>query len=134
MLNIFKTYRQIKDLIDLANRLSDEAPENKPKFGFLLTNRSFLVPLIGLVLSLLLAFDIPIMEPVKVYLQNNTPEQVADNIIVIIGFICFMWSQIEISMSKARAILTRKQAEKAVVEVVGDDELAKSLRNIIVPK
>lgn len=129
---MLKWYNDIKNIIDLANKISEEKPENTPKFGFLLTNRSFLVPVIGFVLALLISLDVSFMEPVKVYLQEHTPEQIADNIIGIIGIICLIWSQIEISMSKARAILTRKQAENALAEVVGDAELAKDITNLTV--
>lgn len=128
MLKIFKSYRQIKALIDLANRLSDEAPEGTPKFGFVLTNRSFLVPLIALIISGLLAVDAPFLSPVKEYLQSTSPEFITENIIAIIISISIIWSMIEKASTSAKAILTRKQAEKAVVEVVGDDQLAKALR------
>ena len=63
MFKLINSAREVIKLIELANRLSDEAPEDTPKFGFLLTNRSFLVPAIGLIINILVIFSFPALAP-----------------------------------------------------------------------
>lgn len=131
MFKLINSAREIIKLIELANRLSDEAPEDTPKFGFLLTNRSFLVPAIGLIINILVIFSFPALAPFLSMIHGVPAEELANWIIGIVSFGSIMWSVIERKMTKAKVVLTKKQAEKAVAEVVGDDKLAKALRAAI---
>lgn len=127
----FKAIQETIKLIRLANRMSDELPGDTPKFGYLLTNRSFLVPAIGLIVNILIFLNFPLLAPVLQYLQAYSPEITAETIIMMVGMVSIFWSMVERMMTKARAILTPKQAEKALAEVVGDDALAEALREAI---
>lgn len=128
---MFAKFRAIKEtvkLIQLANRMSDDLPGDRPKFGFLLTNRSFLVPAVGILVNILIILNFPLLSPILTLLQGYSPELVAETIIAWITMLSFMWALIERMFTTAKAVLTPKQAEKALAEVVGDDDLAKALR------
>lgn len=131
MLKYFKVAQEIVHLVRLANRISDERPGNTPKFGFLFTNRSFLVPAFGLILSTLIALDMPLTAELVVYLQTITPEIMAGHVITMITSVTAIWAVFERMRTPARVVVTRKQAEKAVMEVVGNDELSNAIRSAI---
>lgn len=131
MFKLLKSAREIIKLIELANKISDQVPENTPKFGFLLTNRSFLVPAIGLIINILVILSFPALAPFLSMVDGVPAEELANWIIGIVSFGSILWSVIERKMTTAKVVLTKKQAEKAVAEVVGDDELAKALRAAI---
>ena len=134
MIKILSSYGDIIKIIRLANRLSDQRPEGTNKYGFLLTNRSFLVPVFGMLLNILILFNAPFLAPVLNLLQSVSPEIAAEQVALFVTGISFLWALIERQLTTAKAVLTRKQAEKAVVKVVGDDVLAKSLIEAITDK
>lgn len=128
MLRMLTQFNEITRLVKLANRLSRENPNpNTPVFGYLLTNRSFLVPLIGVIINVLIIFNFPFMAPFVEMLKLAGPDILADNIVVFITAITVVWGIIERALTSARVVFTRKGAERAVVKVVGDDDLAKAL-------
>jgi len=134
MIKILSSYGDIIKIVRLANRLSDQRPEGTNKYGFLLTNRSFLVPVFGMLLNILILFNAPFLAPVLDLLQNVSPEIAAEQVILIVTGISFLWSFIERQLTDAKPVLTRNQAEQAVVKVVGDDKLAKSLIKAVTVK
>lgn len=131
MFKLLNSAREIIKLIELANRLSDQVPKDTPKFGFLLTNRSFLVPAIGLVINILVILSFPALAPFLSMIEGVPAEELANWIIGIVSFGSILWSVIERKFTKAKVVLTKNQAERAVAEVVGDDALAKALRAAI---
>ena len=131
---MFTKFRVIKEtikLIQLANRMSDDLPGDRPKFGYLLTNRSFLVPAIGILVNILIVLNFPLLSPILTLLQGYSPELVAETIIAWITMLSLMWALIERMFTNAKAVLTPKQAEKALAEVVGDDKLAHAMRKAL---
>lgn len=131
MFKLINSAREIIKLIELANRISDQIPGDTPKFGFLLTNRSFLVPAIGIIINILIIFNFPALAPFLSMIDGIPAEELANWIIGIVSFGSILWSIIERKLTSAKVVLTKKQAERAVAEVVGDDELAKALRAAI---
>lgn len=127
----FGAIGEIIKLVRLANNLSEQAPGNTPKFGFLLTNRSFLVPAIGMVINILIMFNAPFLAPVLDLLQSQHPQIVSEYIVIAITSITFMWGFIERMLTSAKVVLTRKQAVDAIAEVVGDDALAQALSKAV---
>lgn len=132
MFNPIRAVHETVKLIRLANEISDRQPGDTPKFGYLLTNRSFLVPAIGLVINILIILNFPILSPILNLLQAYSPELTAEMIIAYITFMSFFWTMIERMFTTAKVVLTRKQAKAALTEVVGSDQLAEALRKAVI--
>ena len=128
MFGKIKAINETIKLVKLANDMSNRLPGERLKVGFLLTNRSFLIPAIGIVINILIYFNFPLFAPLLDYLQSNHVEVTADFIMLWTTAITFIWGLVERAMTRAKAVVTPKQAEKALAQVVGDDALAKSLR------
>ena len=112
-MRIFKAAKEIIELIRLANKVSDERGEG-PKFGFLLTNRSFLVPALGLVLNILILLNLPLLGPLVSLLQRLPMEVTAEYIVIGVTALSALWSVLERIGTRAKVIITKRQAEDAL--------------------
>lgn len=128
MFGKIKAINETIKLVKLANDMSNRLPGERLKVGFLLTNRSFLIPALGIVINILIYFNFPMFIPLLEYLQTNHVELTADTIIVWTTVVTFIWGLIERAFTRAKAVVTPKQAEKALAQIVGDDKLAQNLR------
>jgi len=131
MFGRFRVIKEIIALVQLANKLSDNAPPGTPKFGFLLTNRSFLVPAITILINILILLNFSALYPLLSIFQSLPPELLAERVVLTTTVGSFLWSFIERAKTTAKIVVTRKQAKQAVTEVVGSDELANKLREIL---
>lgn len=131
MLNKIRAFMEISKITKLANEMA--AQTGSPvRFGWLLTNRSFLVPALGIVLNVLLLLNFPLLVPVLNLLQEMDHNIVAEYVAVAVTVLTFLWSAIERIRLRfkgidAKVVVTRGDAEKAVTKVVGDDKLAQAL-------
>jgi hypothetical protein len=132
MFTYIRIAQEIASLVKLANQLSDAAPGDTPKYGFLFTNRSFLVPAIGILINILILFGFPPLVPVVELLQLYSPDIIAEHIILAITVVTAIWSYIERRMTSAKVIVTRDQATAAVrkmTEIAGNDALSQALKH-----
>lgn len=131
MFHMIRSAQEIIRLVRLANSIARTKGPDTPMFGFLLTNRSFLVPVIGAVINLLILLQVPALAPLLDLLQAQNPDVTAEHIVAFVTAGSLLWSVIERAGTKAKVVLTRKGAEKALEEVVGDDDLAEALKKAI---
>ena len=122
---------EIGKITKLANEMA--AQTGSPvRFGWLLTNRSFLVPALGMVVNILLLLNFPLLVPVLELLQNIDHRVVAEYVAIAVTVLSFVWSFIERMRLRwkgidAKVVVSRTDAANAVSKVVGDDGLAKAL-------
>ena len=131
MLNKIKVFWEISKITKLANELASQTSTSK-RWGFLLTNRSFLVPALGILLNILILLNFPLLAPVLNILQSMDHAMLTEQIVLAITALTFVWSFLERMWLRwkgidAKVVLTRTDAENAVTKVVGDDKLAQAL-------
>lgn len=115
-MNIVGIIREINYLISLANTIRAENVGEKDAWSFAFTNRSFLVPFFGAVLSICVMIDAPFMAPVVGFLESVGPEALSDNLVLVITLLTASWGGLERMLGKTRAIWNMTQAKKALVE------------------
>ena len=130
MFQLIKSAQEIIRLVRMTNDIA-RAKGETPRFGYLFTNRSFLVPLIGAVINLLIILQVPFLLPVLNLLQSVSPDLLAEHIIAFITAVSLVWSVLERAFTTAKVIITRRGAEKALEQVVGDDALAQALKEAV---
>ncbi len=59
MFRLLRVFHETKKLVDIANREASKYDGEGPRFSFWLTNRSFLVPALVLLLNILVLFQVP---------------------------------------------------------------------------
>lgn len=134
MFHIFRSMQEIIRLVRLINTVSRQKGEGDPLFGYMLTNRSFLVPFFGLVLNVLIVLNFPVLAPIVDFLQAQNPDLMAEHVVAFVTAVTVLWGVFERSLTSAKVILTRGKAEKVLKEVVGDDALAEALKQAVLKK
>lgn len=139
MFKIYKLYKELTSLVKIANSVADQQTGDGPKWSFFLTNRSFLVPAIGIVINILLLAQMPFLSPILAYLQAFSPQLVAEHMVIVVTAVTFLWSLVERLMGKTRVVWNKKQCVNAVCEAysygtVPEDKLSEALRKIGVMK
>lgn len=148
MFGKLRIFKEIIALIQLANQIADEAPAGTPKYGFLLTNRSFLVPAITITINILIILNFGFLYPVLSVFQSLPAELLAERVVLISSVLSFLWSYIERARTSAKIVITKKQAIEAVAasvvsakldnktdakvdDVIGNDMLSAALRKAL---
>lgn len=117
MFKIITIIRDTKRLVDIANR---ERVKNagEPAFAFWLTNRSFLVPTITLLINILITLNLPFLVPLVQLITSVSPDFIAENIVEVTMGFALIWSFFERVFAKGITIWNRDQGVKAVEEAV----------------
>ena len=113
-LMIFKTIRDLNDLVQQANRLA--GPDKRWSLAY--QNRSFVLACVALVAQIALAVGVPLPLPVDV---------TAETVWAIITLGALVWAFLERKFGKTRAIWNRTQAVEAVTEA---DALTEALNRV----
>ena len=113
-LMIFKTVRDLNDLIQQANSLAGPGK----RWSLAYKNRSFVLACVAVVAQIALAVGVPLPLPVDV---------TAETIWAIITVGALVWAALERLLGKTRAIWSRKQAVEAVQEA---DALTEALNRV----
>ena len=126
-MNFIAIIREINYMISVANAVRAEKPDDKDAWSFALTNRSFLVPFFGFLLSICILTDVPFLVPLRTFIETHGPDALADNIILAITLVTGSWGGLERLMGNTRAVWNLTQAKKAVEEAyaVMDTDKAK---------
>lgn len=122
MFRLLRVFHETKKLVDIANREAAKYDGEGPRFSFWLTNRSFLVPALVLLLNVLVLFQVPflmpLVEPVIAYMQATSPDVLAEHIGAITITLGLVWAAMERLLGRTRVLWNRKQGIKAVEEAV----------------
>lgn len=111
---IFKTVRDLNDLIQQANRLA--GPDKRWSLAY--QNRSFVLACVAVLAQIALAVGVPLPVPVDV---------TAETVWAIITVGALVWAGLERIWGKTRAVFNRKQAVEAIQEA---DALTEALNRV----
>ena len=136
MVRILRYFREVIDLVRLINEIADEHPEKGiRKYGYLFTNRSFLVPAVTLLINFLILVNASSLVPALAALTVLPPEMIVERIIGISTAIALLWSVLERLGTTAGVIFSKRQAKKKLGEVsggvIGSDKLSDALRQAL---
>lgn len=118
----------VNRLVKLANDAARASGEKNPPFSFYLTNRSFLIPALGLLLPILIAFNFPLLTPLALWVQSQSPEAIMEYLAFLPVAAGILWAVGERLLGKTRVIWNIAQGKQAIKEQVGEDNLNKALR------
>lgn len=121
---MFKYYRDLKQIIDYANQISDGK-----RYSVFFTNRSFLALLFAFIINIANAFGFSLPFGLNIV----APDIIAGNVVAVATAVLLLWGYLERALGVTRAVFNKKQAAKAIVEAASvravehQDRLAEAL-------